>query len=77
MQFINFMPADFWPWILTAAGAVVAWVVAVFHGRRIERDKRKIKDLEDHVETSNRMAETPLNTDADAARERLRNRPKR
>jgi len=70
-------------WLLTSAGSRVASLVAgvlavlgsiwlVFRsGQQSQKEKDKVKDLESYKETRERIDEVPVNTDVDAAIERL------
>jgi hypothetical protein len=55
---------------VSAAGALIA--AAFFYGRRTEAQKRTVKDLKAYKDTRERIDEADINTDRDAAIDRLR-----
>ena len=55
--------------VLAAGGLIMLVFMA---GKKSERDKHKVKDLEDYKETRERIDETPISTDRDTSIERLR-----
>jgi len=63
-------------WIAAAAVAVSALTAVWFGGKRAGKSVAKERGLEEYVETRNRMDEVGRISDADAAREWLRDRSK-
>lgn len=71
-------------WIIALVGsrlkALVASVLAVgglillvfTAGKQSEKNKQKVKDLQNYKETRERIDETPISTDRDTSIERLR-----
>jgi hypothetical protein len=59
--------------MFASALAVLSLVGAIFvAGRRDAKKDRKVDDLQDYVDTQERINAINVNTDADAARSRLR-----
>lgn len=55
--------------VLAAGGLIMLVFMA---GKQSEKNKQKVKDLEDYKETRERIDETPISTDRDTSIERLR-----
>lgn len=53
---------------------IVAGLAAYLAGRKAQADRERGKDLEEYTETRKRMDEVERPSDADAARDWLRNR---
>jgi hypothetical protein len=59
--------------MVASALALLSLVGAIFlAGRRDAKKDRKVADLQDYVDTQERINEVTVNTDASAARRRLR-----
>lgn len=61
-----------WPFV-----ALVTLLASWFGGRNVAKSDAKVEGLEDYVDTRKRMDEVGRMSDADAAREWLRERGKR
>lgn len=60
--------------LLSSALAVLVAIGAVFvAGKRDEKKARQIEDLKDYKETKEKIDETPVHRNRDAAIDRLRN----
>lgn len=55
--------------LLAAMGILVG---AYFYGKQTQKQKQKVKDLEGYKETREKIDEVEINTDRDAALDRLR-----
>lgn len=64
-------------WAMGLGFVVVALAASWFGGRKSAQADAKVEGLEDYVETRKRMDEVGRMSDADAAREWLRERGKR
>ncbi len=69
-----------WAFLMSKIGKMVASALAVLSlvgaifvaGRRDAKKDRKVADLQDYVDTQERINEITVNTDATTARRRLR-----
>ncbi len=69
-----------WAFLMSKIGKMVASALAVLSlvgaifvaGRRDAKKDRKVADLQDYVDTQERINEITVNTDANTARRRLR-----
>jgi hypothetical protein len=69
-----------WSFLMSKLGKMVASALAVLSlvgaifvaGRRDAKKDRKVADLQDYVDTQERINEVTVNTDVSAARRRLR-----
>lgn len=66
-----------WPYVAAGAVALVGVLGSYMAGKRHARQKAKIEGLEGYKETRERIDDAPVASDADDARERLRNRDPR
>ena len=67
---------DIWPY-LAAIGLFIAGAFGLYaRGRKDAGIKRDLADAREYQKTLERMADAPTDTDADLARERMRDRPK-
>lgn len=64
-------------WAMGVGLVVVAFAAIWFGGRKSAQTDAKVEELTDYVETRKRMDEVARMSDADAAREWLRERGKR
>jgi hypothetical protein len=64
-------------WALGIGFVIAAFAATWFGGRKSAQADAKVEGLEDYVETRKRMDEIGRMSDADAAREWLRERSKR
>lgn len=64
-------------WALGIGFVIAAFAATWFGGRKSAQADTKVEGLEDYVETRKRMDEIGRMSDADAAREWLRERSKR
>lgn len=70
-----------WKWIVGSqigrlAASVLAAIAIVFglilYGKKIQKQQEKMEDLEDYKKIRERIDETPISVDLDAAIDRLR-----
>jgi hypothetical protein len=64
--------ANFWNSFREIISLVGTAILSYFTGKSVAEKEGQIKDLEDALEGAKRVQEVPLNTDRDAALERLR-----
>jgi hypothetical protein len=63
-------------WAISIGFVIAAFAATWFGGRKSAQADAKVEGLEDHVETRKRMDEVGRMSDADAARDWLRERGK-
>lgn len=70
----NSVLGEIWPYIAGAVASLAAVAGAYLKGRNDQSSDEELKRAYDYQETRERMDEVDPAADADAARERLRNR---
>lgn len=64
--------ANLWNSLREIIALIGTAVLSYFTGKSVAKKEGRIEDLEDALEGAKRVQEVPLNTDRDAALERLR-----